>query len=127
MKSCGITNIADPILSDLIAKYGAREGFQTYFKVKELNLPDTTIRNKYLPNSVERTTNVTRKIDRADKQPSLNGTTMSIENQLGLLQMKTKDGKVSAYYKTFNSKTAAAKKTTELRKELGRRGLIKNY
>ena len=31
MKSCGITNIADPILSDLIAKYGAREGFQTYF------------------------------------------------------------------------------------------------
>ncbi len=126
-KSCGITGITDPILSNLISKFGAREGFKTYFKVKQLKLSDSTIKNKYLPETINRTQRTTRKIERANNTPSIDTTAMGIESSAGLLSMKMDGTRATAYFKTHKTKRAAAKKVVQLQNDLVKRNLDKIY
>tara|TARA_R110000787_G_scaffold198506_3_gene309607 strand:+ start:507 stop:4772 length:4266 start_codon:yes stop_codon:yes gene_type:complete len=126
-KSCGITGITDPILSNLISKFGAREGFKTYFKVKELKLSDSTIKNKYLQEATNHIKRTTRKVERANNTPSIDTTAMGVESSAGLLSMKMDGTRATAYFKTHKTKKAAAKKVVQLQNELVKRNLDKIY
>lgn len=127
MKSCGIHNISDPILNELMTKYGAVEGFKTYVKTKkEMQLDDTSIRRIYLKENLRGESQVGKKIRPAMEVNSFNGTTASIETEFGVNKLKVQEGTSTTYYKTLSDK-AAAKKVVEINKALGERGLADTY
>lgn len=127
MKSCGIHNISDPILNELMAKYGAVDGFKTYVKTKrEMQLDDTSIRRIYLKENLRGESQVGKKIRPAMEVKSFNGTTASIETEFGVNKLKVQEGTPTTYYKPLSDK-AAAKKVVEINKALGERGLADTY
>ncbi len=127
MKSCGIHNISDPILNELMSKYGAVDGFKTYVKTKrEMQLDDTSIRRIYLKENLRGESQVGKKIRPAMEVKSFNGTTASIETEFGLNKLKVQEETSTTYYKPLSDK-AAAKKVVEINKALGERGLADTY
>ena len=126
-KSCGITGIKDPILSGLMSKYGAREGFKIYFKVKDLGINDFTIKNKYLQEKKEVPTRKKISIKPVGQNPSVNSTAMGIESSVGVLSLKKNKDNITTYYKSYKSEKTAAKKVVEMNKELVNRNLQSAY
>ena len=126
MKSCGIHDISDPILSELLTKYGATEGFKIYSKAKkELNLSDNAIKHQYLPELINtQPKKVSNKLQHANRIKSFNGTTALIESKLGLNKFSQKD---NTYYKAFSDRAVANKKASEATLELAKKGLSSVY
>ena len=128
MKSCGIHDISDPILSGLLSKYGATEGFKIYAKAKkELGLSDKTIRHQYLPESIDnQPVKQNTKLRAPNTVRSFNTTTAAIESQFGLNKFSSKEGQ-NSYYKAFKDKKTADKKAADVQLELSKKGLNGTY